>query len=60
MVLGSQVRVEVSGQMSKNPQSHHLDAIRVLGMKQEVSRGPDFMVNIDFMVGSHLANWVMA
>lgn len=55
---GSQVRVEVSRQMSKNPQSCHLDAIRALGMKQEVSRGPD--VNIDFMVGSHLANWVMA
>lgn len=55
---GSQVRVEVSRQMSKNPQSCHLDAMRVLGMKQEVSRGPD--VNIDFMVGSHLANWVMA
>lgn len=34
------------------------DAIRGLGMKKEVSRGPD--VNIDFMVGSHLANWVMA
>jgi hypothetical protein len=34
------------------------DAIRGLGMNQEVSRGLD--VNMDFTPGSHLANWVMA
>lgn len=34
------------------------DAVRGLGMEQEVSRRSD--VSIHFMVGSHLANWVMA
>lgn len=47
--------------MGRRLRTHNLatsDAVRGLGMKQEVSRGPD--VSINFMVGSHLANWVMA
>lgn len=58
MVNGSQVRVEVSGRASKNPYSCHFRGRKGTWHEARGVKGAD--VSIDFMVGSHLANWAMA
>lgn len=55
---GSQVRVEVSGRASKNPYSCHFRGCKGTWHEARGVKGAD--VSIDFMVGSHLANWAMA